>query len=707
MPPFSFALGLAFLATPCFAAPAKKEPERTACVATINSPDERELFEKHLPKDKFKVVELTDYATKKPDGGSENDWFEKACAAKVQCDVLVISGHFGGDFFGQRGFRLSTDQLEKASCQRSCEGMLKAPKEVFLFGCNTLASKDKDHRTPEQYLRVLLDDEIPPAEAARIVEARYGAAGDSYLDRMRRVFQDVPRVYGFDSVGPAGKTARPFLERYFQGIGNYDTHLRALEAAYATGKVQDLNAALAFLRSNEFLACTLKVTSFAQTSGLQEGELGASVRNDICQLIDDQVPIAGRLAKVLTLLKGEDRARYLPVTAAFFKNNGSVLEGDDTFRELLSASKEDKALEKALDDSLRGYAHSPALALEMLSVKKRFGFIGDQEFAERGKEILAPEIKKTTAESGTVVCDAEGTYKLKVKIRAKDLDLAKARTPRDLNVLSCGETTDESLTEHVLKLSNTAKGVDLAMGLYLLSRLPGHEEARRKLASSKVGAKEPAVQAMAKELLFNTTSDPAETFKLAKAYDAKDGYSFGNRFKDKKGRPKPNEEAAAFALEKAAAGDDQFAGAFGALIPADSPAWKKHLETVEKLSPDNQKALIGELIYRPLENRELAAWAMRRIMAKGDGNELPLETGLLQRAPLAAPDAEALRAFVRDQPNHRWAPYLRGLLVAQPGLSEEERKQLKAQGAQSYGCERKYNEEGNGWSGSCGDRSVP
>jgi hypothetical protein len=707
MPPFSYifpALLLTSFAQAAPAAKAPKEPERTACVATINSPDERELFEKNLPKDKFKLVELTDFGTKKAEGGRENDWFDKACAAGVQCDVLVVSGHFGGEFFGASGLRLTTDQLEKASCQRSCDGLLKAPKEVFLFGCNTLASKEKDHRTPEQYLRVLLEDNIPPAEAARIVEARYGAAGDSYLDRMRRVFQDVPRVYGFDSVGPAGKTARPFLERYFKGAGDYDTHLRALEAAYAADKVNGINAALAYLRTNEFLACTLKVTSFAQTSGLRANELGATVRDDICQLIDEKIPLRGRLEKVLSLLKGDDRARYLPVTAAFFKNNEGTIEGDTGLRDLLRASREDKALEKALDESLRGYAHSPSLALEMLSVKKRFGFLDQEGLADQAKEILAPEIKKTTAESGSVVCDAEGTYKLKVAVRAGDLDLAKAHGPKDLNVLSCAATDDERITSHLLKLTSTAKGNDLAMGLYLLSRAPGQNEARRKLAAANVGSKEPAVQATAKNLLFETTTDRAELLRLAQLYDGGDGYSFQARFKDERGRILPHDEAAAFALEKSE--DPNFATAFAALVPDDSPHWQRYLEKMNTLGEQQRQNVIDELGYRDMKNPALAAWAMRRIMAGKSNDRMQPETALL-RGNLGEAEVGELRAYLKTNSGGAGASFLRGFLLEQPGLSAEERAELKASPAQRYRCERKYSEEGSGWSGSCGNREVP
>ena len=85
----------------------------------------------------------------------EGDWFDKACASGIRCDQLVISGHFGGTFFGMSGNALSLSTLEAKGCSKSCEGILSHPYEVFLFGCNTLSGKEKDSRTPEQHLQIL------------------------------------------------------------------------------------------------------------------------------------------------------------------------------------------------------------------------------------------------------------------------------------------------------------------------------------------------------------------------------------------------------------------------------------------------------------------------------------------------------------------------------------------------------------------------
>jgi len=85
----------------------------TVCTVTVNSPDEREMFRRSLPDDKFQLVELVERG--------RPDWLASACRQNVRCDVLVISGHFDGgtEFYSDRvGAResLPVDELERASC---------------------------------------------------------------------------------------------------------------------------------------------------------------------------------------------------------------------------------------------------------------------------------------------------------------------------------------------------------------------------------------------------------------------------------------------------------------------------------------------------------------------------------------------------------------------------------------------------------------
>lgn len=68
------------------------------CSITINSSEEIESFKKALPADEWDFVELAQ--------GTSSNWLAESCRRRVDCDVLVVSGHFGGTFFGNRNLRL-------------------------------------------------------------------------------------------------------------------------------------------------------------------------------------------------------------------------------------------------------------------------------------------------------------------------------------------------------------------------------------------------------------------------------------------------------------------------------------------------------------------------------------------------------------------------------------------------------------------------
>jgi HEAT repeat protein len=231
------------------------QTRKTLCTATLNSSTEKQAFEEFLTPLGFDLVELTEQTLGEVKKGEEenskkkDEWFEASCKKKIQCDILVVSGHFGGFFFGESRKTLSVEKLEENSCNRDCSGILKRPKEVFLFGCNTLAGKGKDRRTPEQYLQVLLQDGFTRAQAEATVGFRYSPIGNTFSDRMRRIFSNTPRIYGFSSIGPAGKSVNSMLRSYLSSSTEYY-------------KTWDINSEL-----NQNFLSKLKITTVTQATG--------------------------------------------------------------------------------------------------------------------------------------------------------------------------------------------------------------------------------------------------------------------------------------------------------------------------------------------------------------------------------------------------------------------------------------------------------
>jgi len=170
------------------AAPALAEGTRqVVCTITVNSADERDAFRRYLPADQFDFVELVE--------PGRPDWLASSCRRGIQCDVLVVSGHFAGsEFYSSRPLTretLKVDEIERVQCSGSC-GLFAKVKEVYLFGCDSLK--------PE------------PAKLAT-------GEAESNRELMRRLFPAVPVIYGFSSLAPYGRVAGPMLERFFESGG--------------------------------------------------------------------------------------------------------------------------------------------------------------------------------------------------------------------------------------------------------------------------------------------------------------------------------------------------------------------------------------------------------------------------------------------------------------------------------------------------------
>src|SRR5437867_4083352 len=187
----------------------------TVCTITVNSSDEKEMFRRYLPEDKFQFVELVERG--------RPDWLASACQRRVRCDVLVISGHFdGSEFFSDQvnvSEFLPVEEMERVSCSESCPGLFSQLKEVYLFGCNTL-NPEAAKRTSAEIVNSLVRSGHSEAEAKRLSSALNQSHSESNRDGMRRIFVNVPVVYGFASRAPVGATAASTLSRYFQSASS-------------------------------------------------------------------------------------------------------------------------------------------------------------------------------------------------------------------------------------------------------------------------------------------------------------------------------------------------------------------------------------------------------------------------------------------------------------------------------------------------------
>ncbi|MBL7545972.1 MAG: hypothetical protein JNL11_19290 [Bdellovibrionaceae bacterium] len=272
--------------------------KKTVCSITINSSNEVDQFKKHFSSKDWNFVELVpktdETQTNNSNQANDKHWLEDSCRPDIQCDILVISGHFSGSFFGKISRDLSLNSIESLSCSDHCSGIFQRPKEVFLFGCNTLASKEKDHRSPQEYLNVLIDEHnFTREQASQMAAFRYSEWGQSFRGRMAGAFAQSPRIYGFSSVAPSGPNIEPAIQHYLK---------------ITKGEYSDFSAYNTRLKTqtNMKLMSSLKNFSITQVAGSQALQKTPQPA-PYCQLWDKKRSRLERI-KYMQLLLDSDQA---------------------------------------------------------------------------------------------------------------------------------------------------------------------------------------------------------------------------------------------------------------------------------------------------------------------------------------------------------------------------------------------------------------
>jgi len=313
---------------------------KTVCTITVNSPDEKETLAARLPKGKYDFVELVEKG--------REDWLRSACQKHVQCDVLVISGHFnaGETFYSDKlgvDEHLQVDELERAACSNSCPGLFSHLKEVYLFGCESL--------NPD----------------ATKYSSSYGESG---RDRMRRIFANVPQIYGFYSSAPVGPTSAMLLNRYFDQGG---------AGRFGTGNL------------NERLLRIFGHNHMTRVAGVRAGEPQYAYRTQVCRFFDERETAADKLRFVHRLLDGD-----MVQARGFFKRIEKLLAAVKP-EERASPQFEHALAEISADDAARerflAFERNaePGERVRMIDLATTLGWLSPD--ARRGEQLaLAREV---------------------------------------------------------------------------------------------------------------------------------------------------------------------------------------------------------------------------------------------------------------------------------------------------------------------------
>ncbi len=378
-------------------------PKYHVCAINIHNDTEMGVFKKLLPPRDFEFHDLTTRA-QLASGASPLKLLKQACRQKIKCDVLSISAHFAGYFFGEAGSKesiqqfgkLTTDDIQELMCDPQCSGLFDNLKEVFTFACNTLAGKKRDTRTPQEYLKVLLDIHTPPAEAARIVELRYGSYGPTNQEQIRRLFSKVPMIYGFDAIAPSATTNERFLEAYLKSVPDYSEHLEAVRTPGYLSMIQSeldvINHRTPWkIPLNIPIAEAFSNTTLAQCAG-QDAEKASpfgGVAVQVCYLVSSNISQEDKLRRIQTLVESPDFLLHLPAIESFFKKHPpseyTSAKSKQIYVEIGKSGNARKHLATLIKNLGRGL-----FKMELLRLGVQMGWVENATFEKEYRAVAKP-----------------------------------------------------------------------------------------------------------------------------------------------------------------------------------------------------------------------------------------------------------------------------------------------------------------------------
>ncbi len=483
--------------------------KRTVCTITVNSANEKDAFRKYLPDDKYQFVELVERG--------RPDWLASACQQGVSCDLLVISGHFDGStvFYSDQVAAsefLPVAEMERVSCSNSCPGLFSKLKEVYLFGCNTLNAESIKSMSSE-VSRSLVRAGYSHADAERLAHKLDQRHGESSRDRMRRIFMNVPVIYGFSSVAPLGPTAGTLLGRYLH-----------------SSSASDVGSGHASPR----LLGAFATESLTAVGGLSESDPGVAYRNEACQFVDDRVSPAEKLEFVHSLLQrdmGEVRM-FLERIEALFASLSDRERREPAFVQALGEiARDDVARDRYL--RFAEDADQPQIRARMIQLAGALGWLSPAEQRAELMRMFADLLGRRSMGPAEVdlICSLNSDQELDQERHRLSLPPAQAERAAHAAALACLGSAEARA--RVLQALTSHDDADVQMAeVYLRHRPISDVGELRAIASGITRMTEAGAQVRALDTLArHRLSDRESLEELARLFPAAQirGRSAGHR----------------------------------------------------------------------------------------------------------------------------------------------------------------------------------
>jgi hypothetical protein len=472
--------------------------KQTVCTITVNSSNEKQAFRRFLPPGQFEFVELVERG--------RADWLETARRKHVQCDILVISGHYdGGDYAGGNEFfsehvdsreYLPVDELERVACTDRDDGLFAHLKAVYLFGCNTLNPVPL-RSAVDEIAQSLVQSGHGRGEAERLAREMSPRFADSSRDRMRHIFRHVPVIYGFSSVAPLGPVAATYLDRYFRAGGAREVASGAPSSrllAYFPGR------------------------SLTVTRGSTNADADAGFQHDVCQLLDEHRSPVER-ARFVHALLGRDMAEVRIFLDRLERYVATVAREPRTppLDAALAEIANDATIRSRYTDFMHATA-DPALRVRLIDLAARFGWFSPDDKLAELRRFLADRLAQPvlTAADVDLACNLNADHSLDAAGRT--LSAAVATDVGHDAMLACLGRSDRRGA--VLQALTSSRDADVQVArVYLRHRPIDDDNELRDVAAEIAQMRDADAQARAIDALADhRVSDPQVIEDLARLF---------------------------------------------------------------------------------------------------------------------------------------------------------------------------------------------
>lgn len=488
------ALWLALLAA-IFVLPQARAAKSTVCTITVNSADEKQAFRRYLPEDKYQFVELVERG--------RPDWLASACRQHVRCDVLIISGHFNGaEFFSEHldsNEFLPVAEMERASCSESCPGLFSHLKEVYLFGCNTL-NAEAGASAAAEVARSLVRGGRSKADAERVARALSERHSESNRDGMRRIFVNVPVIYGFSSVAPVGAAAASTLNRYFQAASS-----KEIGSGRASSRL------LSQFSSNRMTSAI----------GMRASDPRAGYRQEVCQFVDERQGPAQTLRFIHQML-GRDLVEARMFLDRIEDFAASLSEADRQTPSVANALDE-LANDQPAREHFLAFARDedqPSLRARMIKLARKLGWLSAED--ERAELVrMAGDLlgaNRVGSAEVDLICALNRDHALDAGLDRLQLAPEQVDAVPTAAVLGCLGSADGR--RRVLQALTGSNGADVQIAQVFLQHRPIGDVAELRAVATGIGQMaDPEAQVRAlNALAAEHVSDPESLDELMRLF---------------------------------------------------------------------------------------------------------------------------------------------------------------------------------------------